>query len=367
MINDANKVFDDTVSEILIKIIQDHSTKILEEPSKMTNILKDYLQGKKKEIVLISISLENGLAEEIYSMMKGAENKITLENIVQKIKTEYSLTDNSIEWVSALWKFVFEKIENINTEKKAFHYVSTGVQSEEQFDNQDQDYVNELEYELKNAKEKVYEIQNTTAQDKKAYKALKEKNEALQKNIEYYAEECSKRDYLINETESKVAYIKRNNKTIIIFLVFLVIILAFFLIRFYSFYNSSFYEVRNSYNEDYNSSNQDSVIYDRINIELTSLAKVWIEITVDNSVPTSFTLNEESKIFEADESIEIVIGNAGGLSIRLNDHILEAEQLGRLGEVIKITINKDEETKTIQCWKNIDGFSSLLLELPDEI
>ena len=73
---------------------------------------------------------------------------------------------------------------------------------------------------------------------------------------------------------------------------------------------------------------------DSLVLTVTAQADCWVEVRADGATVVNRVLAQgESQTFEADGEIVLSVGNAGGLSIRVNDR--PALPLGRSGEVRK--------------------------------
>jgi hypothetical protein len=75
-------------------------------------------------------------------------------------------------------------------------------------------------------------------------------------------------------------------------------------------------------------------------LTLTAEADCWVEVRADGATVVNRVLAQgESQTFEARGELVLSVGNAGGVSIRVNDR--QALPLGRSGEVRKnIVITK---------------------------
>jgi cytoskeleton protein RodZ len=70
--------------------------------------------------------------------------------------------------------------------------------------------------------------------------------------------------------------------------------------------------------------------------------RTWVRVTVDDQRPKEYTFEPESSPeWRAREGFELVIGNAGSISLEFNGERLE--DLGRPGQVIKLRLPGDEE------------------------
>jgi len=70
-------------------------------------------------------------------------------------------------------------------------------------------------------------------------------------------------------------------------------------------------------------------------LDLKALEETWIQIKVNSQLPTEalFKVGERGS-YRANDRIELLIGNAGGLDIIFNGKLLE--RFGRSGEVVKL-------------------------------
>jgi len=75
-----------------------------------------------------------------------------------------------------------------------------------------------------------------------------------------------------------------------------------------------------------------------LQLELEVTEKCWISVDSDGSSVVRKTLEPgEVQLFSADDNFHIIVGNAGGVQLRLNGK--PVKPLGKTGEVIKMIIN----------------------------
>ena len=85
----------------------------------------------------------------------------------------------------------------------------------------------------------------------------------------------------------------------------------------------------------------DSANLPALRLEIVGKEECWISVDSDDSGAISKLLSPgDVEFFTADQKIYLIIGNAGGISLRINDR--SAKSLGQSGQVIRLTI--DEET-----------------------
>lgn len=72
-------------------------------------------------------------------------------------------------------------------------------------------------------------------------------------------------------------------------------------------------------------------------LQINAMEETWMKIIVDNQSPSEYTLKRgELLALEASTSYSLLIGNAGGISLMLNDSPVEIP--GRKGQVVTIQI-----------------------------
>ena len=77
-----------------------------------------------------------------------------------------------------------------------------------------------------------------------------------------------------------------------------------------------------------------------LRLEIVGREECWLSVDRDESgVVTKILSPGDVELFTAARTISLVIGNAGGVSLRINDR--PARKLGQPGQVIRLTINKD--------------------------
>jgi cytoskeleton protein RodZ len=84
-----------------------------------------------------------------------------------------------------------------------------------------------------------------------------------------------------------------------------------------------------------------------LKIELEALEACWLSISTDGVHATSILLqpgNDQS--FNASDHIYIILGNAGGVKVKINGKLTKT--LGRSGEVVRLLINKQNLNDLIQ-------------------
>lgn len=73
------------------------------------------------------------------------------------------------------------------------------------------------------------------------------------------------------------------------------------------------------------------------NLDITATDKTWIQIIIDGTDKKEMLLNPGEKVnYEANKSIDILIGNAAGVKLKFNGK--EFEGLGEKGQVIKLSL-----------------------------
>ena len=77
-----------------------------------------------------------------------------------------------------------------------------------------------------------------------------------------------------------------------------------------------------------------------INLEIAALSNTWIEVIGDGQLLFRGILRKKQKdVWQAEKKIELEVGNAGGVALRLNEKKLGP--LGKKGEKKKVIITKD--------------------------
>lgn len=75
-------------------------------------------------------------------------------------------------------------------------------------------------------------------------------------------------------------------------------------------------------------------------VEITANQKCWVQIKADDVVQFEGTMQaSEQKSFKGNSKVYIHAGNAGGLSVKLNDK--DVQTLGAIGEVVEYELLKD--------------------------
>lgn len=73
------------------------------------------------------------------------------------------------------------------------------------------------------------------------------------------------------------------------------------------------------------------------NLDITAVDKTWIQIIIDGADKREMLLNPGEKVnYEANQSIDILIGNAAGVKLKFDGK--EFEGLGEKGQVIKLNL-----------------------------
>jgi cytoskeleton protein RodZ len=75
----------------------------------------------------------------------------------------------------------------------------------------------------------------------------------------------------------------------------------------------------------------------RHNLDITAVDKTWIQIIIDGADKKEMLLNPGEKVnYGANQSIDVLIGNAAGVKLKFDDK--EIEGLGEKGQVIKLSL-----------------------------
>jgi len=83
-----------------------------------------------------------------------------------------------------------------------------------------------------------------------------------------------------------------------------------------------------------------------LRLEIISKEECWISVDSDNSGAISKLLSPgDVESYTADRTISLIVGNAGGISLRINDQT--AKTLGQSGQVVRLTIDKDTLTNLL--------------------
>jgi len=77
-----------------------------------------------------------------------------------------------------------------------------------------------------------------------------------------------------------------------------------------------------------------------LRLEITGKEECWLSVTSDESGAVTKLLSPgDVAFFSATRTIFVIVGNAGGVSLRINDRVTRT--LGRSGEVVRLTIDMD--------------------------
>ena len=77
-----------------------------------------------------------------------------------------------------------------------------------------------------------------------------------------------------------------------------------------------------------------------LRLEIVGKEECWLSVDRDGSGVVTKTLSPgDVEFFTADRTISLIVGNAGGVSLRINDRA--AKTLGRQGQVVHLTIDED--------------------------
>lgn len=76
---------------------------------------------------------------------------------------------------------------------------------------------------------------------------------------------------------------------------------------------------------------------EKLVLEITAVEDTWIKVIIDNKDPSEFNLSAgEQMEIEASEGYNLMIGNATGLSLKLNEKPIPIS--GKIGEVVNIQL-----------------------------
>ena len=77
-----------------------------------------------------------------------------------------------------------------------------------------------------------------------------------------------------------------------------------------------------------------------LRLEIVGKEECWLSINSDESGTVTKTLSPgDVEFFTANRTISLIVGNAGGVLLRINDRT--AKTLGQSGQVVRLTINED--------------------------
>jgi len=77
-----------------------------------------------------------------------------------------------------------------------------------------------------------------------------------------------------------------------------------------------------------------------LRLEIVGTEECWLSVNRDDSGAVTKTLSPgDVEFFTATRTISIIVGNAGGVSLRINDRA--AKTLGHSGQVVRLTIDED--------------------------
>jgi cytoskeletal protein RodZ len=85
------------------------------------------------------------------------------------------------------------------------------------------------------------------------------------------------------------------------------------------------------------SGDKNKTVQKKHNLDITAIDKTWIQIIIDGVDKKEVLLNPGEKVnYEANQSIDLLIGNAAGVKLKFNGK--EFEGLGEKGQVIKLSL-----------------------------
>lgn len=72
-------------------------------------------------------------------------------------------------------------------------------------------------------------------------------------------------------------------------------------------------------------------------LQLSAVERSWMKVTIDDGIPREFTLSQGEQItLEAQRRFDLLIGNAGGIRLKLNDGT--ARIAGPSGKVVRLRL-----------------------------
>ena len=87
-------------------------------------------------------------------------------------------------------------------------------------------------------------------------------------------------------------------------------------------------------------SNETAAVSQPLRLEIVGKEECWLSIDSDESGAVTKMLSPgDVEFFTAARTIFLIVGNAGGVSLRINDRA--AKTLGQSGQVVRLTIDKD--------------------------
>lgn len=99
-------MFDNHVTDVLIKVLDEYGLSIIQEPSRFESILRDYLSKNPKELYLLSLSVKDDLFSELPDLTNHTDFSIVLEKMRFKLQSTYMINESSVEWVIEVWSHV---------------------------------------------------------------------------------------------------------------------------------------------------------------------------------------------------------------------------------------------------------------------
>jgi hypothetical protein len=74
-------------------------------------------------------------------------------------------------------------------------------------------------------------------------------------------------------------------------------------------------------------------------LQLTANGEVWVKVTADGKTAETILQPGETRSYSAQQSLDVTIGNAGGVSMKLNNR--DVGPLGREGQVREFKITPE--------------------------
>jgi cytoskeletal protein RodZ len=102
--------------------------------------------------------------------------------------------------------------------------------------------------------------------------------------------------------------------------------------------------------------NKNKIAQKRYLLDITAMDRTWVQIVIDGIDKKEILLNAGERVnYEANQTINVLIGNASGVKLKFNGK--EFENLGEKGQVIKLSFPHMQENSSIQ--QNINPESPL--------
>src|SRR5262249_45081679 len=114
-----------TASQALRLILAKHSSKILDEPERLTSALADY--RPRREVRLLVGALEEGVLQRMVRGGEGTPVEVLAATLKTRLINDRGLSNSSAEWVAQTW---FEALQPADRTIADHHSQSTDVHTD---------------------------------------------------------------------------------------------------------------------------------------------------------------------------------------------------------------------------------------------